>query len=66
MSSDAVTPMLDDPQAWHMADRNHCPEERWLNSNNVTVVCQEDGWGRPCPTRKALDKSGHREVCECG
>ncbi len=65
MSGDAVTPMLDDPQVWHLADRNHEPEEQWQTSRSVVVVCQECRWGWPCPTRKALEASGHREVCVC-
>jgi hypothetical protein len=65
MSGDAVTPMLDDPLVWHLADGNHVPEEQWSGANSVRVTCREDGWGWPCPTRKALDESGHREECDC-
>ncbi len=54
MSSDVVTPHLDDPLVWEMADRNHVPREHW-NPKASWVTCGECGQPWRCATRRALD-----------
>lgn len=51
---------LADPAVREMAERNHCPEERWTYGGDAMVICETCKKTWPCPTRQALDA-----LCRC-